>query len=90
MVRPSEMQSWRGYMVGQRVRMLIETRGATADDEEIAHPSGTLATITHLADFGKSQGKGVDVIIGEGDDAICNSFDDQDVKALGGVPFTRI
>jgi hypothetical protein len=67
--------------------MLVETRGATADDEEIAHPSGALATVSALADFGEFQGLGVDVIIGEGDRAICNSFDDRDVETLGIVPF---
>jgi hypothetical protein len=68
--------------------MLVETRGATADDEDITHPLGTLATISRLANFGDFQGEGVDVVIGDGDRAICNSFDDRDVEALGGVPFT--
>lgn len=90
MVRPTLKQSWHGFISGQRVRMLIETRGATADDREIAHPSGTLATIIRLADFGDFQGDGVDLVIGDGDCAICNSFDDRDVKALGAVPFTLV
>lgn len=88
MVRRTTKQSWHGFVSGQRVRMLIETRGATADDREIAHPSGTLATISGLANFGDFQGEGVDLVIGVGDRAICNSFDDQDVKALGSIPFT--
>jgi len=90
MVRHTTKQSWHGFVSGQRVRMLVETRGATADDEEISHPSGTLATISRLANFGDYQGEGVDVVIADGDRAICNSFDDRDVEALGGVPFTFV
>jgi hypothetical protein len=87
MVRRTPNQSWRGFLTGQRVKMLIETRGATADDEEIAHPSGTIATISSLANFGDFQGEGVDLVIGDGDRTICNSFDDRDVETLGKVPF---
>lgn len=90
MVRRTARQSWHGFVSGQRVRMLIETRGATADDDEIAHPSGTLATIAGLANFGDFQGDGVDLVIGDGDRTICNSFDDQDIKALGGIPFILV
>ena len=90
MVRRTMFQSWHGFVAGQLVRMLVDTRGATADDEEITHPSGTLARVSTLADFGAFQGLGVDVIIGEGDRAICNSFDDRDVEALGSVPFACI
>jgi hypothetical protein len=90
MVRHTTKQSWHGFISGQRVRMLIETRGATAGDEEIAYPSGTLATISRLANFGDFQGEGVDVVIGDGCRTICNSFDDRDVEALGGVPFTLV
>jgi hypothetical protein len=89
MVTCSKAQTWHGFSAGQRVRMLIETRGATADEEEIAYPPGTLATISNLANFGEFQGEGVDVVIGEGDRTICNSFDDRDLEALGGVPFAR-
>jgi hypothetical protein len=90
MVRRTTKQSWHGFVSGQRVRMLIETRGATADDEEITYPSGTLATISTLADFGVFQGEGVDLVIGDGDSAICNSFDDRDVEVLGGIPFMLV
>lgn len=90
MVRRTTKQSWHGFVNGQCVRMLIETRGATAEDEEIAYPSGTLATISGLANFGDFQGHGVDVVIGEGDRAICNTFDDRDVSVLGRVPFAPI
>ena len=88
MVRQTTKLSWRGFIAGQRVRMLIETRGATAGDDEIRHPSGTLATISRLANFGELQGEGVDLVIGEGNRAICNSFDDRDVEELGKIPFT--
>jgi hypothetical protein len=70
--------------------MIIETKGATADDEEVVYPPGARAIIDALADFGKYQGKGVDVTIGEGDRTICNSFDDRDVEKLGGVPFLSV
>lgn len=90
MVRRTTEKSWRGFVSGQRVRMLVATRGATADDEEITHPSGTLATISGLANFGELQGEGVDLVIGDGDRTICNSFDDRDVEALGIVPFTLV
>ena len=90
MVRPTTKQCWHGFVTGQRVRMLVETRGATADDEEITHPPGTLGTISRLANFGDFQGEGVDVVVGDGDRAICNSFDDRDVEALSGVPFTFV
>lgn len=69
--------------------MLVEACGATASDEDIRHPAGTLATISNLANFGDFQGEGVDVVIGEGDRAVCNSFDDRDVVELGKIPFTH-
>jgi hypothetical protein len=50
MVVQTTKQTWRGFIAGQRVRMLIDTRGASADEDEIVHPSGTLATISRLAD----------------------------------------
>ena len=87
MSRRSRSKTWHGFSAGQRVIMIIETKGATADDEEVVFPPGTCATIEALADFGKYQGEGVDVTIGEGARAICNSFDDNDVKMLGGIPF---
>lgn len=87
MSRQTISTMWHGFTAGQRVIMLIETKGATADDEEVIYPAGTSATIGGLANFGKYQGEGVDVTIGEGDRTICNSFDDRDVKNLGGVPF---
>jgi hypothetical protein len=68
--------------------MLIETCGATASDEDIRHPAGTLATISRLANFGGFQGEGIDLVIGEGNCAISNSFDDRDVEELGIIPFT--
>jgi hypothetical protein len=89
MVVQTTKQTWRGFIAGQRVRMLIDTRGASADEDEIVHPSGTLATISRLADFGEFQGEGVDLVIGEGSRAICNSFDDRDVEELGNFPFTH-
>ena len=69
--------------------MLIETKGATADDEEVTYPAGTQAKIDALADFGEFQGNGVDIIVGRGHRTICNSFDDRDVEILGRVPFHR-
>lgn len=90
MVRHTTKRSWHGFVSGQRVKMLIDTRGATADDEEITHPSGTLAIISGLGNFGAFQGEGVDLVIGDNDRAICNSFDDRDVEALGSVPFTLV
>lgn len=87
MVKHTTKQSWRGFITGQRVRMLIETRGATASDEDIRHPSGMPATISSLANFGEFQGEGVDLVIGEGSRAISNSFDDRDVEELGKIPF---
>ncbi|MGB7034005.1 MAG: hypothetical protein WBD71_00650 [Xanthobacteraceae bacterium] len=65
MVRQTTSQSWRGFIGGQRIRMLVETRGATADDEEIIYPSGTSATICGVVDFGEFQGEVVDVVIGK-------------------------
>ena len=90
MARRTTKQSWHGFVAGDRVRMLVETCGATASDEGIRHPSGTLATITNLANFGEYQGEGVDVVIGEGDRAICNSFDDLYVEELGRIPFAHL
>jgi hypothetical protein len=90
MSRQTTLQNWRGFAGGERIVMLIETKGATADDEEIAHPSGTEATIDALADFGDYQGNGVHITVGRGPRSICNSFDDRDVEDLGGVPFRHI
>ncbi len=87
MASQTTKQSWHGFVRGQCVRMLVETRGAAARDEEITHPPGTLATIGGLANFGDFQGDGVDLIIGDGERAICNSFDDRDVETLGNIPF---
>ena len=84
------MQSWRGFAAGERVIMLIETKGATSDDEEVAYPPGTQATIDALADFGKFQGNGAHIVVGQGNRTICNSFDDRDVEDLGGVPFRHV
>jgi hypothetical protein len=81
------MQSWHGFVSDQQVKMLVETEGTTADDEQVIHPAGTLARIVALANFGEFQGEGVDVIVGKGAHAICNSFDDRDVEAFGGFPF---
>lgn len=90
MSRQTTLQNWRGFASGERIVMLIETKGATADDEEIAHPPGTEATIDALADFGDYQGSGVHITVGRGSRSICNSFDDRDVEDLGGVPFRHI
>lgn len=81
------MKTWRGFAAGERVVMVIETKGATADDEEISYPAGTQAIIDALANFGEFQGNGVHVVVGRGPRAICNSFDDRDVEVLGRVPF---
>jgi hypothetical protein len=81
---------WHGFAAGQHVEMLIETRGATADDEEVTYPAGTRAKIEAVVNLGKRQGNGVHITIGDGDRAICNTFDDGDVSKLGRVPFCRI
>ena len=80
-------KTWRGFSVGQQVTMLIKTRGATADDEEIEYPAGTFAVVTAVANFGPYQGHGVDLVVGYGHHAICNSLDDRDVNELGRSPF---
>ena len=90
MVRGTAKQVLARFCSRPACQMLIQTLGATANDEEIVHASGTLATVSRLANFGNFQGEGVDVVIGDGDLAICNSFDDRDVEALGGVPFTSV
>lgn len=82
--------SWHGFVAGQHVKMLIETKGATADDEEVTYPPGTRAKIEAVANFGERQGAGVHMTVGDGDRAICNTFDDMDVAKLGRVPFVRI
>ena len=84
------ISTWHDFAAGQAVIMLIETRGATPDDEEVVYPVGSHGTIDATVDFGAYQGKGAHVTIGEGDRAICNSFDDRDVKKFGVVPFRRI
>lgn len=89
MVSYTAKQSWRGFVSDQEVKMIVETRGATADDEETIYPAGTLARIFRLANFGTFQGEGVDVVIGEGARTICNSFDDRDVE-VGGIPFIAV
>jgi hypothetical protein len=67
--------------------MLVETKGATACDDDVTYPPGTRGFIDDLADFGEYQGTGVHLIIGEGDRIICNSFDNRDVEKLGQMPF---
>lgn len=79
--------AWHGFAAGTRVSMLIETRGATSDDREIAHPIGTCGIVDTVVYFGSYQGYGVHVTIADSDQAICNSFDDLDVQAMGRVPF---
>jgi hypothetical protein len=90
MSRQITMQTWRGFAGGEHVVMLVETKGATVDDEEVAYPPGTEATIDALADFGDYQGYGVHITVGRGHRSICNSFDDKDVEDLGGIPFRHI
>jgi hypothetical protein len=80
---------WRDFAAGQRIIMLVETRGATADDDEVVYPIGSPGIIDATVDFGAFQGKGAHVTIGVGDRAICNSFDDGDVEELGAIPFRR-
>ena len=80
-------ETWHGFAAGQHIVMLIETKGATADDEETVYPAGACAKIESVVNFGSYQGNGVHIIIGEGDRTICNSFDDRDVQELGRVPF---
>jgi hypothetical protein len=79
--------TWYGFAAGTRVSTLIETRGATSDDSEIVHPIGAYGTIDAVVYFGSYQGYGVHVTIADGDQAICNSFDDLDIKAMGRIPF---
>ena len=90
MSRRTTMQTWRGFGAGERVITLIETKGATDEDEEVAYPAGTEAIIDALADFGEFQGNGVHVVVGCGRRSICNSFDDRDVEALGRMPFRHV
>ncbi len=90
MARKTTSTTWHGFAAGQRVTTLIETKGATADDEEVVHPPGTCATIEAIVDFGTFQGEGVDVTIGEGVRAICTSFDNRDIEQLGGIPFRGV
>jgi hypothetical protein len=90
MSRQTSLQTWRGFAGGERVVMLVETKGATVDDKEVAYPPGTEATIDALADFGDYQGNGVHITVGRGYRSICNSFDDKDVEDLGGIPFRHI
>jgi hypothetical protein len=89
-MKVTSLEKWHGFTTGQQVRMLIETRGAAADDREVAFPVGSHATIVAIADFGDHQGYGVDLVIGEGDNTICNSYDDSDANALGHLPFRSI
>jgi len=79
--------TWHGFSSGQLVAMEIETRGATANDEEVTHPIGTHAKIEAVVYLGNYQGYGVHITIGEGDSTICNTFDDRDILELGRVPF---
>jgi hypothetical protein len=90
MSRQTTMQTWRGFAAGERVVMLIETKGATDEDEEVAYPAGTEAIIDALADFGEFQGNGVHIVVGRGRRTICNSFDDRDVEVLGRMPFRHV
>jgi hypothetical protein len=43
---------------------LIETKGATDEDEEVTYPAGTQAIIDALADFGDFRGNGVHIVVG--------------------------
>jgi hypothetical protein len=86
-MKTTSIKDWHGFILGQQVTMLVETRGATAADHEVAHPIDTSAFIAAIADFGPHQGCGVDLVIGNSDRAICNSFDDRDRDALGHLPF---
>jgi hypothetical protein len=80
---------WHGFAAGQSIVMLIQTMGATANDEEFAHPVGSLAKVEAVVNLGR-QGNGVHVTVGEGDYAICNTFDDLDVLKLGRLPFHKL
>jgi hypothetical protein len=90
MSRQTTMQTWCGFAAGERVITLIETKGATDEDEEVAYPAGTEAVVDALSDFGEFQGNGVHVVVGCGHRTICNSFDDRDVEVLGCMPFRPV
>jgi hypothetical protein len=49
-----------------------------------------MAVIEALADFGSYQGQGAHLVIGQGERAICNSFDDRDIAELGRIPFRSV
>jgi len=87
--RSTKPRDWHGFKVGDKIVMLIQTFGETPDSEEVAYSAGSFARIDAIRHYGKVQGWGVDVGIGDGDRTIVNSFDDRDVRDefAGCVPF---
>lgn len=79
-------QTWNGFSAQDKVLMLVETRGETADGEEVIYSAETPAVIVAVRECG-AQGSGVDVVIGEDHRTIVNTFDDSDLKEMGGLPF---
>lgn len=69
-----------GFRAGQRVRMLVETMGADANDEERTYPVGTEAVIDTIEYLNEKQGVSFALVIGptDGDEAIVNCFDQED------------
>ena len=63
---------------GDQIFIDEETMGANPAGVEIEYPAGMIGTVARFDYFGPSQGFGVEVSIGEGDDTIVNMWDEAD------------
>ncbi len=74
------IQEYRGFKMGQKVHMKVDTTGGLPDGGEVTFPAGSPAVIDAIRDFGGRQGIGFDVVIWSHDpeQTIVNTFDDGD------------
>jgi predicted RNA-binding protein with TRAM domain len=78
----SELKEWQGFRSGQKVELLIETKGDDHDGIEHTVPPGATGFIDHIERYDNDQGVVVAVVIKTNSDNpeshIVNHFDEKD------------
>lgn len=76
-----QLKDWRGFTPNQKVKTLIETKGADHEDVEHTMPPGTEGFIDNIERYSNDQGVVVTVVIWVDSSrgrAIVNAFDELD------------
>ena len=75
------LSPWRGLTRGQKIKTLIETKGADHDDIEHTMPPGTDGVVDQIERYSNDQGVVVTIVIwvdDKRDRSIVNAFDELD------------